>query len=100
MRLLLSDLFRGGIGSRDRGLSALSKKNYLRAMNNIKNAIIALLTGLLALTLFTQSAQSAPIKSIEAKAMEYLFCLDQKQSNYDSNEYIDQTIKECVKYKP
>ena len=42
------------------GVSVLAKKKYLEGMNNFKNGIIALLTGLLALSLFTQPAQSAP----------------------------------------
>jgi hypothetical protein len=44
-------------------------------MNNFKNLLIAVLTGLLALSLFTQPAQSAPT-STSAKAIEYAQCLN------------------------
>ena len=44
-------------------------------MDNIKNAIIALLTGLLALTLFTQSAQSATKTYDAVKLVEYEACI-------------------------
>ena len=46
-------------------------------MDKIKNYAIAILTGLLALSLFTQPAQSAPAKSKEAKAVEYLVCMNE-----------------------
>jgi len=46
-------------------------------MDKIKNYVIAILTGLLVLSLFTQPAQSAPAKSKEAKAMEYLVCMNE-----------------------
>jgi hypothetical protein len=42
-------------------------------MNNFKNILIATLTGLLALSLFTQPAQSAPA-STSAKSIEYDWC--------------------------
>jgi hypothetical protein len=69
-------------------------------MDKIKNYAIAVLTGLLALSLFIQPAQSAPAKSIEAKAMEYLFCLNSKSLSYTDNQYLDEHIKKCVKYRP
>jgi len=70
-------------------------------MNNFKNLLIALLTGLLALTLFTQPAQSAG-KSKEAKTMEYLFCLQtlafEPQGPLDP--HMNLILKECAKYRP
>ena len=70
-------------------------------MNNFKNLLIALLTGLLALTLLTQPAQSAG-KSKEAKTMEYLFCLQtlafEPQGPLDP--HMNLILKECAKYRP
>jgi hypothetical protein len=51
-------------------------------MNNLKNLLIALLTGLLALSLFTQPAQSAPKTYDAVKLAEYTACLD-AHNNYD-----------------
>lgn len=45
------------------GVATAPKKKYLVTMNNYKNLLIAILTGLLALSLFTQPAQSAPAQS-------------------------------------
>lgn len=55
-------------------------------MNNIKNGIIALLTGLLALSLFTQPAQSATVKTYDAvKLIKYESCLSfYRTQNVDS----------------
>lgn len=65
-------------------------------MNKYKNLLIAVLTGLLALTLFTQPAQSAG-KSKEAKLAEYTACL----SMYPISELtLDLYIKKCAKYRP
>jgi hypothetical protein len=65
-------------------------------MNNYKNLLIAILTGLLALTLITQPAQSAG-KSKEAKAVEYSACLNM----YPISELmLDFYIKKCAKYQP
>ena len=69
-------------------------------MNNYKNLLIAILTGLLGLSLFTLPAQGAG-KSKEAKAMEYLVCLESKLGNA---MYFDlmfsQAVKDCTKYRP
>jgi hypothetical protein len=51
-------------------------------MNNYKNLLIAILTGLLALSLFTQPAQSAPKTYDAVKLAEYTACLN-AQNNYD-----------------
>jgi hypothetical protein len=74
-------------------------------MNNFKNLLIAILTGLLALSLFTQPAQSAAQsagKSKEAKTMEYLFCLQtlafEPQGPLDP--HMNLILKECAKYRP
>jgi len=69
-------------------------------MNNFKNLLIAILTGLLALTLFTQPAQSAG-SSKEAKAIEYAFCLDVEQKARTSPQfYKAEIIKDCARYRP
>jgi hypothetical protein len=77
-----------------------SIEKYSSTMNNFKNLLITILTGLLALSLFTQPAQSAG-KSKEAKAMEYLVCLESKLGNA---MYFDlmfsEAIKTCTKYRP
>jgi hypothetical protein len=44
------------------GVAVAPKKKYLVTMNNFKNLLIAILTGLLALSLFTQPAQSGAIR--------------------------------------
>ena len=46
-------------------------------MDKIKNYVIAILTGLLALSLFTQPAQSAAVKTYDAvKLVQYDRCLE------------------------
>ena len=50
-------------------------------MNNFKNIIIAILTGLLALTLLTQPAQSAPKTYDAVKLVQYEACLS-AQNNF------------------
>lgn len=74
------------------------QKTYSLTMNNYKNLLIAVLTGLLGLSLFTQPAQSAPTsKSKEAKMIEYARCLELAPA-----EYLDQDrwITGCAKYRP
>ena len=51
-------------------------------MNNLKNLLIALLTGLLALSLFTQPAQSAPKTYDSLKLVQYGACVN-AQLNWD-----------------
>jgi hypothetical protein len=69
-------------------------------MDKIKNYAIAILTGLLVLSLFTQPAQSAG-KSKEAKAVEYHVCVDYKMKDYVAFDLMINTIlKECAKYRP
>ena len=51
-------------------------------MNNFKNLLIAVLTGLLALSLFTQFAHSAPKIYDALKLAEYSACLA-ANNNYD-----------------
>jgi hypothetical protein len=86
------------------GVAAAPKKKYLVAMNNFKNLLIAILTGLLALTLFTQPAQSAGT-STNAKIQEYAHCLAlyrqhevAMQNTYQSA--VEDTISFCRKYRP
>ena len=74
-------------------------------MDNIKNAIIALLTGLLALTLFTQSAQSAPDTYDAVKLVQYERCLDRLIKLYGDRPNVglgdfDKLLAQCLKYKP
>ena len=69
-------------------------------MKNYKNYLIALLTGLLVLTLTTQPSIGAG-KSKEAKAMEYLVCLESKLGNTNLFDLMFRSvIKECTKYRP
>jgi len=50
-------------------------------MKNYKNLIIAIITGLLALSLFTQPAQSAPKTYDAVKLAQYSMCLN-ANANY------------------
>ena len=69
-------------------------------MNNYKNLLIAILTGLLGLSLFTFPAQGAG-KSKEAKSMEYLVCLNDHMGSTNSfGLMVDGAIKSCTKYRP
>ena len=69
-------------------------------MNTFKNLLIAILTGLLALTLLTQPAQSAGT-SKEAKAIEYAFCVDVEQKSRENARFFKAEIfKDCAKYRP
>jgi hypothetical protein len=70
-------------------------------MTNKKNLVIGLLTGLLALSLFTQPAQSAG-SSKEAKMVEYDHCLRLQSDarKIGPQLYFDAIIKDCLKYKP
>jgi hypothetical protein len=63
------------------GVAAAPKKKYLPPMTNTKNLLIAILTGLLALSLFTQPAQSAGKTYDAVKMAEYTACLD-AQNNF------------------
>ena len=66
-------------------------------MDKIKNYLIALLTGLLALTLFTQPAQSAATKSYDAvKLAQYSACLVLNSDDYNW----DGVLYFCSSYKP
>jgi len=69
-------------------------------MKNYKNYLIALLTGLLVLTLTTQPSIGAG-KSKEAKTVEYQICL--QLMNKDSTGgavLLDYYITSCAKYRP
>jgi hypothetical protein len=66
-------------------------------MDKIKNYVIAILTGLLVLSLFTQPAQSAGTKSYDAvRLAQYSACLTINSSNYNWVGVIDY----CQNYKP
>jgi len=69
-------------------------------MKNYKNYVIALLTGLLVLSLSTQQAQSAGT-SKEAKIVQYDHCLTNVAIlNPSGLHNIDQEIILCSRYKP
>ena len=58
-------------------------------MDKVKNYVIAILTGLLVLSLFTQPAQSAPAKSKEAKAVEYHVCMTEAWDGVENVAVVD-----------
>ena len=68
-----------------------------------ENVVIALLTGLLALSLFTQLSQNVG-KSKEAKAVEYLVCLERNTTSYikpsEGVTSLDDAIEECARHRP
>ena len=71
-------------------------------MNNYKNYLIALLTGLLVISLSTQQAQSAG-KSKEAKTIEYSLCVQETAKSrilpYELPT-LDSIFQYCAKYRP
>ena len=72
-------------------------------MKNFKNLLIATLTGLLALSLFSQPAQSA--SSATAKSIEYAQCLqistELKLINIDTFiNGLKGSVKECAIFRP
>ena len=69
-------------------------------MKNIKNYLIALLTGLLVLTLTTQPSIGAG-KSKEAKTVEYQECLERWEAYTRTDPaLLDAHITLCLKYRP
>ena len=79
-------------------------------MNNFKNLLIAILTGLLALSLFTQPAQSAPKNYDALKLAQYVACVN-AQLNFDLStielgnmnrplDMNDAINVKCVRYRP
>ena len=68
-------------------------------MNNYKNLLIAVLTGLLGLSLFTQPAQSAPT-SQAAKIAQYTVCLNLSAVNNVQLPIMETIISQCKKYQP
>jgi len=73
-------------------------------MNNFKNLLIAVLTGLLALSLFTQPAQGEGpeiLYSKTAKAIQYDHCLRMATKVYaNSHLLLEAPIRDCFKYRP
>jgi hypothetical protein len=65
-------------------------------MKDIKNYIIALLAGVLVLTLSTQPSQGAGT-SKEAKIVQYTTCLQLAAGSYIT---LDVAIGNCKKYQP
>jgi hypothetical protein len=68
-------------------------------MKNYKNYLIALLTGLLVLSLSTQQAQSAGT-SAAAKAIQYDHCLTEASKLFSGITAFSAALNECAKYKP
>jgi len=64
---------------------------YLDCMNNFKNVVIAVLTGLLVLTLSSPNTNAG---SNETKSIEYSACLMREGVN------IIGALRECKKYRP
>ena len=74
-------------------------------MKSYKNYLIALLTGLLALSLFTLPAQSAPKTYDAVKLAQYEHCLAYfRQADFPSGptyaEVVKSQITFCSKYRP
>lgn len=78
-------------------------------MNTFKNLLIAILTGLLALTLFTQPAQSAPKTYDALKLVQYSACLqftyqgkdeDTGRFNMRADLAMAETLASCSYLKP
>ena len=70
-------------------------------MDKIKNYAIAILTGLLVLSLFTQPAQSAPVKTYDAvKVAEYSACLDYWLERYVANTDLTEALDYCKSRRP
>jgi len=67
-------------------------------MNNFKNLLIAILTGLLALSLFTQPAQSAPKTYDAVKLAQYSACLAGEALRIQG--FNNGTLASCISYKP
>ena len=65
-------------------------------MKDIKNYLIAILAGLLVLTLTTQPSIGAGT-SKEAKIVQYTVCLQLQTSTYTAMDFI---IAQCKKYQP
>lgn len=65
-------------------------------METFKNYFIALLMAIIAMLLITQPAQSAG-KSIQAKSIEYQFCIDHAMTPAFE---LDNRFKECARYRP
>jgi hypothetical protein len=71
-------------------------------MKTYKNYLIAVLAGLLVLSLTTQPSQGAG-SSKEAKVVEYAQCLRDSQSakiGNDVSAFLGDSISKCSKYKP
>ena len=66
-------------------------------MKNSKDYLIAILTGLLALTLFTQSAQSATKTYDAVKLVQYAACLADESA--DASVFAG-SLQQCVMYRP
>lgn len=86
------------------GVDLLCRKTRVERMDTFKNAVIALLAGLLVLTLSTQNSYGAPAGGSTAKAIEYDNCIkvditgiDPSRSGSSMMAYV---MKDCAKYRP
>lgn len=71
-------------------------------MNNYKNLLIAILTGLLALSLTLQFPQVLGT-SREAKKIQYAMCLEiyrDATANDSERNYLNDWIQSCTEYRP
>jgi len=70
-------------------------------MKNFKNYLIALLTGLLVLSLSTQQSQGVTATPSTSKTIEYDHCLTVYEAN-DATAFMnmERNITKCAKYKP
>jgi hypothetical protein len=66
-------------------------------MKDLKNYLIAILAGLLVLTLSTRSAQSAPKQYDAVKLVEYADCLSKSNNGWGS---ADAVRLDCSAWKP
>ena len=74
-------------------------------MKNYKNYLIALLTGLLVLSLSTQQSNGATVKNYDAvKLIQYDRCLDRVNQYYSDSSIssfgYDISIEKCFTFKP
>ena len=66
-------------------------------MNNFKNLLIAILTGLLALSLFSQPAQSAPKTYDALRLIAYEHCLTGYAGTAASTQ---NALDQCLRFRP
>ena len=75
------------------GVSISPKKNYLKGMNTTKNYAIAILTGLLALSLSIQPSSGAAKKDSPSRLIEYATCLELMVESTAYAQNVDNAIQ-------